>query len=350
PGSNLTPEPDRNKKNDAFSGTAFQGWQPHFNRDFSSIYELLSIPLYGYVDTSATDTFDRQLHGGPVYNLLEGGKLSGHLAASARFLDPDNGTTAPGEEDDDNAWYRLFEFLTTTQRTHQAIAPVHDSPPGATRPELRISRRTPGKVNLNMIRHETVLAGLIDDPFHLDPFGNADPTDDEKDSGRNWFDEMRRVRDGEDTSTMPVTIRLPGTPFAQPFRPLSYEDPTATASTLDHTILRKHAGLNLGLFEARAQGDIGNDTVDYHTRQRLLAKIANNSTLSSNVFAMWLVVQFHEAHQLSSGAVQIGARARGLPVYRLFCVIDRSRLEEAFDPDSGTFDFRKFIIHRQQLP
>ncbi|QDU41378.1 hypothetical protein Mal4_57450 [Maioricimonas rarisocia] len=334
---------DKNRKNDALSGTAFTLWQPHFDRDFSSIYELLAVPIISPTDLKDTlrDSVSGQMSGYADSSATP----KEPFAASYYFLNPDS--TTPGDVSDDNAWYRLFEFLTTTQRTHQAIAPVHDSPAGATRPELRISRRTPGKVNLNMIRHETVLAGLIDDEFHLDPFGNTNPTDDEKDASRNWFDEMRRVRDGEDGGG---NIRLPGTPFAQPFRPLSFEDPTATTTTLNHSILRDHAGVDLGLFEARAQADIGVDNIDYHTRHRLLAKIANNSTLSSDVFAMWLVVQFHEAHETSAGAVQIGAKARGLPVYRLFCVIDRSRLEEAFDPDSGTFDFRKFIIHRQLLP
>jgi len=347
---------DKDKKNDALAGTSFTLWQPHFDRDFSSIYELLAVPIVSPTDLR-TDLRDAST-----------GMMSGYadsttvpkepFAAAYYFANPDS--TTPADPSDDNAWYRIFEFLTVSPRTQQAIAPVHDAPVGATpRPEIRIVRRTPGKVNVNMIRHEGVLAGLIDDPFHLDPFApdTVDPTqpaltDDLKDSARNWFDEMRAVREGEDGTS----IHLPGTPFARPFRPLSFDDPLAPTTSLDHTFLRKHSALSagslpgLGLFEARAQADFGVDSVDFHTRNRLLAKIANNSSVSSNVFAMWLVVQFHEAHEPTAGNVQIGAKAEGLPVYRMFCVIDRSRLEEAFDPDSGTFDFRKFIIHRQLLP
>jgi len=94
--------------------------------------------------------------------------------------------------------------------------------------------------------------------------------------------------------------------------------------------------------------------VDYHTRNRLLQKIADHATNRSHVFAGWIEIELHEAHYPdqanSPNTVQIGGKADDLPTYRMFCVVDMSRLEEAYDSRTNTYDFRKFIIHRQLLP
>ena len=56
------------------------------------------------------------------------------------------------------------------------------------------------------------------------------------------------------------------------------------------------------------------DTVDYHTRHRLLSKIHNRTTNRSHVFMVWTTVGFFEAHRIAgtsaaAGEVQIGAEA-----------------------------------------
>ena len=57
---------NKHDKNDTLSGTTFSAWEPHFNRPFASVMELLSIPLYGHQGNSnaAIDHLLRQ--SGPV--------------------------------------------------------------------------------------------------------------------------------------------------------------------------------------------------------------------------------------------------------------------------------------------
>jgi hypothetical protein len=119
-----------------------------------------------------------------------------------------------------------------------------------------------------------------------------------------------------------------------------------------------------GLFEARSSLDrtgasTASDTVDYHTRNRILAKVDNLTTNRSHVFGIWMTVGFFESHRLATGGgagqVQIGGRAEDLPLRRSFVVADMSRIEEAYEDSNpadgvqGYFDFRKFIIYRKQL-
>jgi hypothetical protein len=113
------------------------------------------------------------------------------------------------------------------------------------------------------------------------------------------------------------------------------------------------------LLEARPEEDYDNnggsgsnddDQIDYHTRNRILAKVANLTTERSNVFAIWIGYQLHEAHEPLPGVVQIGAKADEFPLHRELVVVDMSRLEEAFNPITGRYDFEKFIIYRQTLP
>jgi len=106
-----------------------------------------------------------------------------------------------------------------------------------------------------------------------------------------------------------------------------------------------------GLFEARTDQDINIDAVDIHTRQRLLGKIANNTTVRSHLFYCWVYVQFHEAAEDDFGNAQVGGLLSGGPhePKRAFFVLDRSKLEEAWDPRSQTFDWRKFVVYRKVL-
>jgi hypothetical protein len=118
------------------------------------------------------------------------------------------------------------------------------------------------------------------------------------------------------------------------------------------------------LFEARTVADLasegGPNSVDPHTRHRLLHKIANNSTTRSNVFIVWVTTTRCEmVWDKTTGTYRIGGRLDGsanlddttgdFPAERAFFVLDRSQLEEAYDPRTGAFNFRKFIKYRKDL-
>ncbi len=230
-------------------------------------------------------------------------------------------------------------------------------------------------MNLNGIRHPHVLAGLIDDDYHLDVTDLTNPAGDVLDVSRNWFDELLLSRDGLDhISSLP----LPGLPQARPFRNLSHINAVDPSQSEQDTILRSTPSAvsdttleYYNIFEARTADDLpvngGTDEVDYYTRNRLLGKIHNLTTNRSHLFACWIGVEFFEAHQVpvdidgdgnvdtdgdgipEALATQVGGRAGDLPMRRLFCIIDRSRLEEAYDPTTGTFDFRQFIVYRRWI-
>lgn len=355
-------------------------WQPHFDRDFSSAMELLSIPLYGlrYWEENSADPVTANTNVGPVfpidawapiggvtYNLVDNsslaqvGRLAGFNTAQLRFLFP-SGTPPAGHPFESkaqasylaNRWFRLFNFVD-----------IPDSADDVVETALRYQKRTPGKISLNTFRQEAVFAALVDDDVHHDaqrdnishpgnPYDPDRPTKDALDAARNWMTELQRVRDVAN----PSGVYLPGDPTSKPFRPFSWIDPAVPDDSVQSSILRPHGASsafpNLQLFEARGDDGLSANSVevDYHTRHRLLGKVANNSTVRSHVFAMWVGFDLHEAHVNAGGQVQIGGKATDLPSYRMFCVVDMSRLEEAYDPVTGTFDYRKFIIHSQLLP
>ena len=344
---------------------AFDLWQPHFNRDFSSVYELLSVPVVG-PERLVRDLADPVID--PTFSRMTGWADSSvaapyrPFAAGRVFRHPDGDTDLDGNPDPGsvpNRWYRLFEFIEFPPRTHDTI-----------RDGLALRRRTDGRINLNTLRHEAALAGLGDDELQLAMASNpARPTTDGLDgAARNWFDQLLLARDGLDPF---ANLPLPGVPGAMPFRSMSYIHPQDPKFVVNSTILRNHrrtsplgapplAGTNLDdrqLFEARGLGDAGSEAIDYHTRNRLLRKIANNSTNRSNIFAIWIGYELFEAHQPNPAVpdvVQIGARIEDLPGHRDFAVVDMTRLEEAFvddpnDSQPGRFDWRKFVIHRQRI-
>jgi hypothetical protein len=397
------------------SSSEIRVYQPHFDRDFTSIMDLLSIPLYGHRNSTETTTFSPGTlyspEGGVAYNIVDNtndqwrARLAGFNTAQVRFLFPNAGATAgsPGAlpvghpftgkvpSAYQNRWYRLFAFV--------GLDPT--SADDAVESRLQTIRRAPGKINLNTLRHEHVLAGLVDDDIVHDGVANVQhPTNDAYDSpARNWMSELQFARDQIDefspflgarygiTSVAPNAVPglpLPGLPIAKPFRPAAQLDSLNADSSVSSALFRfgvnargqmtantlapnsnppvlpnTAAGAtnlpNLGLFEARDTSDVGStkEIVDPHARHRLLAKIANNTTNRSHVFAIWAGFDLHEAHYVTlygAQRVQIGGKADDLPSRRMFCIVDMSRLEEAYDPASGTFDFRKFIIHRQLLP
>lgn len=396
------------------AGATFTLYQPHFDRDFTSAYEMLSIPLYGYFPTETmrtayADTYLPEIHGGVVYHLARGdanvaggASLAGDYTAGARMLFPNGIPAQPymgwNPVQYANDWHRLLELVQVPRRSEQAIASQYpNTVSGAAKPHLR----TPGKMNLNTMRDETVLLALLDDELRFPAGATGNPTDDLIASGagssRNWYQDLRISRDGLDQFmvdaslplvTIPGTIGRNGTASAipaiepRPFRSNSHVDVASTTDDrgIEHTMLRSRPGAtrptgspaaatpanvataglspwsagsqtatatHQTLFDAR---NSNNNNIDYHTRNRILAKISNNTTTKSHVFFAWTAVGYFEAHKTASGGyVQIGARMTDLPIHRAFSVIDMTRLEEAYDPYTGTFDYTRFMTHRKRL-
>lgn len=351
------------------SPAAFTQIQLHFDRDFASPVDLLSVPLYG------PDQVTRRVG----YQAMFDDSLATSLLAQERFLRPHsyanlfagvNPATIPSlataaTDILNNRWYRLLEFIEVPNQTEQGLR------------VYPYALRNSGAVNLNMMRHRGVLAGVIDDTDipttpayegHHNPAyasesimlydlyeGGASPT-----GGRDWWYQFLRSRDGVD----PLTgLTLPGTPAGRPFRSLSYSERSSTS--LEDTVLRSlpvdvltavtvpQYSDRRALFEARATGDRpsagGGDLVDPSTRHRLLRKVYNNTTTRSNVFVVWISTRFFEAIEQPTGEVQIGDVLQGAPDHRGFFIVDRSLPEAAYNGNSGRFDFRKFVQYRKTL-
>lgn len=328
---------------------AFNIWQPHFDRDFASVIELLALPLYGPDKVTSKLTMD------------------GANAAATLFMrpqDPSNDGAAMPTLSKNNRWYRLLDAVEVAPRSRQQL-------------ELQLQQslntmgsvvipRSPGKINLNTLRHLEVLGALIDDGMLTRP-----SLADSSEAGRNWWDQFLQGRDRRDPTT---GLILPGSPVSKPFRNFSYTE--EGIASLESTLLRRlmldnedvnrNGTLDAGedanndsmltgstearrMFEARIAGDT-NNTVDFSTQKRLLSKISGNTTTRSNVFMVWVTVGFFQAVETAPGGpVQIGAELSGASRYRGFFVIDRSDLENGFNQQSKKFDYSKFIIYRQTL-
>lgn len=396
--------------------TQFSIWQPHFDRDFSSIYELLSIPLYGSFPTADINTdyngiYSPEVHGGAVVNLAKGdtsaisqASLSGDFTAGIRFLFPNGEPAHPYQGWNpvkySNNWYRLFGFIQVPRRTEQADPTQYPTNAAPIVGAIKPLNRVPGLINLNTVRDEAILAALLDDNLHFPLATTRSTTNDQISSGRNWYTELRVSRDGVDafmanaglpSITIPGTMN-PASPggslpviYPKPFRPLGHVDLDATSSDdngIESTVLRSRptqfrpsgpqnsaadmttvvpAGGNpwtapaasLTDWQSLMDGrDMANNDIDFHTRNRILAKATNNSTTKSHVFFVWVAVGYFEAHETTvNGAKlpQIGARITDLPIHRVFSVVDMTRLEDAYDPYNRTFDYSKFVIHRKRL-
>lgn len=333
------------------AGQKFEVWQPHFDRGYTSVYDLLSVLYISPTRVIYHDRTSGSVEGGLVESVALGAnpKMTGIHAAGMRFEHP--ALTLPGHlsahqaEHYQNRWYRLLEFLSVPSHTLDEVAD-----------QMKYRRRVPGRINLNTLRHEHNLAAIINDPFQIDLLESAGngPTDDLVDTGnRIWYREMLRSRDGDNGGV----IFPPGTPYSRPFRPLTYDDPLGAADPLRSTIMRRgmtSGGLTdfdqIGLFEARTPSDRTADQIDWHTRQRLLSRIANLTTNRSHVYVIWGGFQMHEAHETAAGQVQIGAQMTDISPYRELIVVDMSRMEEAYDAPTGAFNFGGFILHREVLP
>ncbi len=135
-----------------------------------------------------------------------------------------------------------------------------------------------------------------------------------------------------DDGTHITTWRLLG-----PGRLLGSPLPTSVDDTLFLRTLLLDAATgkprkNRRLFESPAAADLasngGTNSVDYYTRNRLLSKIAGNTTNRSNVFIVWISVGVLRRHQPDSvnfpGVVQVGGQMADQPVRRGFFIVDRT--------------------------
>jgi hypothetical protein len=306
----------------------------------------------------------------------------------------------------DNRWHRLLEHVEVPTRENLQVERDLVVTLNHWWLNPQALQRVPGKMNLNGTRYGETFHALLDDATTFDPFGyNPDGSYNDylenatqlPSAPRSWWFEFVAGRDGIGTNSridQQAGRYVPGAPGAQPFRsfsmvernPNNYTPPNGAPgpNSADDTLLRTMTQLepvqgvagavldNRHLFEARTATDeffqqpavpappppglIPNanpNTVDYYTRNRILSKIAGNTTNRSNVFAVWMTVGFFEGYRPdpvnNPDAVQIGAEMADQTRRRGFFVVDRSVLEDAWNPTTGTYDFHKFIQYRKTI-
>lgn len=423
--------------------------QPHYDRDFTSVGELLQLPLFGPdslttqlqdslgvpSNSGMTDQHQRAhvaqpwmpspmagLTGGsspPVQTYGRARPFNQALVsgANAKFLMadfPDGSAAAPFSEFDlDNRWYMLFAVTEVATRTHKQLG----------NPLVNLER-IPGKINLNTLRHPEVLQALLDDPLVVDlntpgtlpensVFGEANALSPSgasqgaaafSDPGRDWMQELIRSRDGSFVAAG-HTLYIPGLPGSRPFQafgrmdanqyslnplthradiPMGTDPPRSRISAgfdMENTIFR---GLSLDFVDGDDDGvddnnsqrrlfEVGTATdftsnglqagppagrVTPQTRHRLLSKLLNNTTTSSNTFVVHMTIGLFEVHEdTATGVVRIGGefdldQNGSTPIEnnrkRSVFLIDRSEVFDAFNAGAGQFnqfDYRRLIKH-----
>lgn len=350
------------------AGDAFYLWQPHFDRDFTSVVELFQLPIVG--PRQLTQRLNRMRYApaqqcsaavGTVDPTGDPG-LAG--SAVAMFLQPDAlpaGTPGPN----DNAWYRLLQYVEVPSGVNTMLG------------NYLSRQRLPGKVNLNGIRHIEVYAGLIDDALIADvPLAAAPPAAGNDPNNRyapftrssaspipmndaaasrpladtgataaidatatavslpgykdRWF-EFVAERDGATGMFDPVlggmtTFWIPGTPNAKPFRSPGYRTNAVNPDTgsdthLDDTILRRltldandpSPATNRHWMELGAAGHHNDPTtvaatVSQRERHQILSKVYNNSTTVSNTFIVYGTAAYFRSVEDPSGLIRVGSR------------------------------------------
>jgi hypothetical protein len=383
-------------------------WQPHFDRDFSSVMELLSVPLYGPDALTTSLTVNGLLaaecntNGGttPDLNVTAQMTAANYSArvAQAKFFrpqHPSNVGVAPGSVNAqlDNRWHRILELLEVPTVENMQVNNFLIQNYSWLSPNPL--QRAPGRMNLNGMRYPENLFALLDDPsaFNLLVYQTDGAYADRLEAAnRNWWQQLLAARDGADPQVTialgGVNAYLPGSPASRPIRSYSFCERNADAylqyppgttpiaanqvlpTSVDDTLLR---GLPLDgistvtagsttldqrqLFEARnnndrtSSGSGNSNTVDYYTRNRLLSKIAGNTTNRSNVFIVWISIGFFDGYQFDAvnapNLIQIGGQQTDQTTRRGFFIVDRSVLEDAWNATTGTYDFRKFVQYRK---
>ena len=394
--ADTTPDPNRRNtigsptnSRTAQNGGAFQFVQPHYDRDFASVGELLNLPLLG--PSLFTQGF-AAMHRSPYQQVSNNGGTindANIVGAAAMFLRPDIDVETLSNNvalsSVDNRWYRLLQFVEVPSRVHRMFGNY-----------LNLTR-LPGKMNLNMFRHMEVYAGLIDDPMFADiadanrdnsPFLDGDV------GGallRDRWLEYLQERDGRPLTSYDPTgvagrrnVILPGTPNGRPFRSLAYTANNPNDNGLEHTILRRLAADRDedgdGNEDEAGQDEIRDNrnwievgaTTAHRTvmsvpqRHQILSKIINNSTSVSNTFIVYATAGYFEAVETpTEGLIRVGGRidldnpgdngdvttdtgedhTSGWETKAAF-VIDRSEFLNAYDAGTGSFDWNRLVKAR----
>jgi hypothetical protein len=248
----------------ASSPAAFEVWQPHWDRQFASTGELLTLPVYPPALITQKLNFSRQ---SPFQQVGTASPFDA-CGAAALFLRPDLDPGTPNAAAIDNRWYRLFQFVEVPSRVNRMLGNYINL------------KRLPGKLNPNTIRDREVYAGLIDEPEFMaqnplvDSNGNGDEDGPFSDSvavdgadgidsanGRDRWLELINERDGNviglfdptpaspgSGDEVPRPYWIPGTPNSRPFHSLGYRRPVDLVAPtnependdgMDETLLRR---------------------------------------------------------------------------------------------------------------
>ena len=371
------------------AGGSYQVIQLHYDRDFASPLDLLSVSLSSplYATRNVADPFTAaEIFLQPKDPNAGGGGPP--PAAGGKGKGKGNGGVPPGlakKNRYDNRWHRLSAFVDVTGQMHAQLGGPFET------------TRVPGKINMNTMREAEVLAAVLDSPLVHQDVNNVDgglrSRLDSSTFGAttvpvDYWRDMLRSRDGDHPDyatdlngdgvlapTERTGLSLPGTAFSKPFRSLgTASDFTEDANgngTLDggedangNGLLDVEDAIQRSIFrnhpDEAATDPTGGGLFDVNTtasnnalRHQLLTKIANNTTTRSNVFFVFIHVQFHEAYEDPvTGAIRVAGRIDlnddGVSDdgHRGFFVVDRSAAEEAYDPRTGTFDWRQLVKHR----
>lgn len=372
----------------------FNVWQPHFDRDYASSIDLLNLPVFG------PQTLTQQLQisrGAPYQQVVVNSNPANPVllsSAAGLFLMPDFPDEVGNDllnQARDNRWYRMLQFVEVPSRVHRMLG------------NYLTLNRMPGKINLNMIRHREVYAGLIDSPFLMDvpntldttpyytgPPGGNPPNQFEDgpftqhvrvgpDRWREFIEERDGVIPSHDpTGFAPGVARfyIPGLPNSNPFRTLASRDEfnlNPLQSTILRTLRQDRLDIGLGpptdLQTNRHWLEVGtasehNIPIDTGTttqqKYQLLGKIQNNTTTVSNCFIAFATAGFFEAFEHTTGPnaglVQVGG-----PLdmdgdsqttddrKRAAFLIDRTEALNAYDPGTGGFDWSKLVKTRLNI-
>jgi hypothetical protein len=473
-------------------------YQPHYDRDFASIIELFNVPLWGPYGPGSPTTmnvagissgnsvalssglthlmgtrtnelgvaisggFTPEVLGGTDFIPNDGGlarqHYSGYGIAGYRFQHPEGGGLTPPNPITDvteNRWHRLLGLVEVPTRSHRQLEePPYQITEGTINGPLGFYR-TPGKINLNTVRHPDVLAGLLDEndlyaltysapfpagqnfpqnlsvPLSLPDLNSlkgltpADTVSLPAAAARDWWLQFLTARDGVDplpTANGGTNLSLPGMPRypsgtaptvppvwgttfntglaippgSHPFRGLGFsayanapasttggEDQYGYNGALDSNILRPLSGDpptppavatppnspdgRRRIFEVGNATDHVSDVVDYATKNRVLSKILQNTTTRSNVFFVWIQVDFFQAKDVNppNGVVRIGQKLATSPAYRGFFVVDRSQALSLMQPQflpavdpatnkfvfslNQSFNYQSLVLFRQRI-
>jgi hypothetical protein len=326
-----------NGTNSNSSGT-FDLLQPHFDRDFASLTELFLIPTRSPMELTRSI-----VRGDQTSNSQYSSRLV-PFSAAAKFLTPIHPN---GGAQWHNHWHRLLSLVEVPTKMHQQLGG-----PFAT-------TRVPGKINLNTMRHGQVFTALLDEPTvhgEVNRTNGRVPALDTPD----WWGDFLTSRDGEHPDFPGTGFILPGFVASNPFRDLGHmDDVAAEENPVEDTILRSRPDTlprpDDGLFDVDTTPTPPTQTGQGENllRRQILAKLMNNTTTRSNVFFVFIHVQFHEAYEDPvTGAIRVGGRidlnsdGRNDDGHRGFFIVDRSDAEAAYDSKTATFDWKQLVKHR----